>query len=79
MKGVLGPYQNDHFKFENSPQASATIGEIIAQQLATYVVEREAEAHPDRFTDAAMYFFRQQQLITSFVTALQTGLIVDNG
>jgi hypothetical protein len=79
LKGVLGPYQSDHFKFENTPQASATIGEIIAQQLATYVVEREAEAHPDRFTDAAMYFFRQQQLITSFVTALQTGLILDNG
>ena len=78
LRSVLGPYQNDHFKFENSPQASASIGEIIAQQLATYVVEREAENHSERFTDAAMYFYRQQQLITAFVTALQVSLIIEN-
>ena len=60
---------------ENSPEASATICETLAQQLASYVVEREAEMHPERFSDAAMYFARQQQLLPHFVIALQAGLV----
>jgi len=73
---VLGTYSESGFKQENSPQARASIAEIVAQQLAQYVVEREAETYPERFGDAAKYFFRQQQLIASFIVAAQVGLIV---
>lgn len=75
LKEVLGPYSTQGFKNENSPEARASIAEIVSQQLAQYVVEREAEAFPERFGDAAKYFFRQQQLIASFIVAAQVGLI----
>jgi hypothetical protein len=76
LKEVLGTYSENGFKHENSPQARASIAEIVSQQLAQYVVEREAETYPERFGDAAKYFFRQQQLIASFIVAAQVGLIV---
>ena len=75
LKNVFGAYASLGFEKENSPEASATISETLAQQLASYVVEREAEMHPERFRDAAMYFARQQQIVPDFVVALQAGLI----
>ena len=75
LKSIFGSYKTDGFENENSPEASATISETLAQQLASYVVEREAEMHPERFSDAAMYFARQQQLVPDFVVALQAGLV----
>ena len=75
LRYIFGSYKSDGFENENSPEASATISETLAQQLATYVVEREAEIHPEHFSDAAMYFARQQQLVPDFVVALQAGLV----
>lgn len=75
LKNIFGRYTSQGFENENSPEASATISETLAQQLASFVVEREAEVHPERFSDAAMYFARQQQLVTDFVIALQAGLV----
>ena len=75
LKNIFGAYKANGFENENSPEASATISETLAQQLASYVVEREAEMHQERFSDAAMYFARQQQLVPEFVVALQAGLV----
>ncbi len=75
LKNIFGAYTSKGFENENTPEASATICETLAQQLASYVVEREAEMHPERFSDAAMYFARQQQLLPHFVIALQAGLV----
>jgi hypothetical protein len=75
LNEVLGTYSEAGFKNENSPQAQATIAEIVSQQLAEYVVERESETYPERFGDAASYFFRQQQLIPLFIVVAQVGLI----
>ena len=75
LNEVLGTYSEDGFKNENTPQAQATIAEIVSQQLAEYVVERESETYPERFGDAASYFFRQQQLIPLFIVVAQVGLI----
>jgi hypothetical protein len=75
LKNIFGQWKSTGFENENTPEARATISETLAQQLATYVVEREAEMHPERFSDAAMYFARQQQLVPHFVIALQAGLV----
>jgi hypothetical protein len=75
LKNIFGAWTVSGFENENTPEASATICETLAQQLASYVVEREAEMHPERFSDAAMYFARQQQLLPHFVIALQAGLV----
>jgi hypothetical protein len=75
LKNIFGAWKASGFENENSSEASATICETLAQQLASYVVEREAEMHPERFSDAAMYFARQQQLLPHFVIALQAGLV----
>jgi hypothetical protein len=75
LKNIFGVHTLEGFENENSPEASATICETLAQQLSSYVVEREAEMHPERFSDAAMYFARQQQLLPHFAIALQAGLV----
>jgi hypothetical protein len=63
-------FVNDH-----STEAHATIGEIVAQQLAMYAVEREASKHPERFTDPSSAFARQQEFIPRFVQLLQIILL----
>lgn len=77
IKKILGPYIDNKFKNEDTPQALATMGEVVSQQIAAYLVEREQENYPDRFADAAAIFNRQQNLITDFVTIAQIGLIVE--
>ena len=77
MTQVFGKHNGEAFSNENSKEASATIVEVVSQQLASYLVEREAEGHPARFTDAAKYFIRQQQLIAQLLIPLQAGLLVE--
>jgi hypothetical protein len=72
---ILGRSSDDGFEFESSPEAQASIVEIVAQQLSIYAVERDAEKNPDRYIDAPSIFFRQQDFIPRFVVALQTGLL----
>lgn len=75
VKAIFGNHNGEGFENENSLEASATIAEILAHQLASYVVEREAENHPERFTDGAMFFARQQSLVPHFASSLQAGLV----
>lgn len=72
---ILGKSSKDGFEFESTPEAQASIVEIVAQQLSIYAVERDAEKNPDRYLDAPSVFFRQQDFIPRFVIALQTGLL----
>ena len=55
--------------------SAATIGEIVAQQLAIYAVEREASKHPERFTDPSSAFARQQEFVPRFIQLLQIILL----
>jgi hypothetical protein len=75
LNSLFGKHTGEGFENENSPEAGATIAELLAQQLASYVVEREAELHPERFSDAAMVFARQQHLVSQFAVTLQAGLV----
>ena len=72
---ILGRSSENGFEFESTPEAQASIVEIVAQQLSIYAVERDAEKNPDRYLDAPSIFFRQQEFIPRFVVALQTGLL----
>jgi hypothetical protein len=72
---ILGRSTEAGFEFESSPEAQASIVEIVAQQLSNYAVERDAEKNPDRYLDPTSVFFRQQEYIPRFVIALQTGLL----
>jgi hypothetical protein len=60
---------------DQSSEAHATIGEIVAQQLSIYAVEREAAKHPERFTDPSSAFARQQEFIPRFIQLLQIILL----
>jgi hypothetical protein len=75
LSTLFGKHIGDGFENENSPEAGATIAELLAQQLASYVVEREAELHPERFSDSAMIFARQQHYVAQFAVTLQAGLV----
>jgi hypothetical protein len=77
LQRVFGKHLGGEQGFINdqSPEAHATIGEIVAQQLAIYAVEREAAKHPERFTDPSSAFARQQEFIPRFIQLLQIILL----
>jgi hypothetical protein len=77
LQRVFGKHLGGEQGFVNdqSPEAHATIGEIVAQQLAIYAVEREAAKHPERFTDPSSAFARQQEFIPRFIQLLQIILL----
>lgn len=72
---VLGKSTPSGFENETTPAAQASIVEIVAQQLASYAVERDSEKHPDRYQDASSIFVKQQDFIPRFIIALQSGLL----
>jgi hypothetical protein len=72
---VLGKSTPSGFENETTPAAQASIVEIVAQQLASYAVERDSEKHPDRYQDASSVFVKQQDFIPRFIIALQSGLL----
>jgi hypothetical protein len=77
LQRVFGKHLGGEKGFVNdqSPEAHATIGEIVAQQLAIYAVEREASKHPERFTDPSSAFARQQEFVPRFIQLLQIILL----
>jgi hypothetical protein len=77
LQRVFGKHLGGEQGFVNdqSLEAHATIGEIVAQQLAIYAVEREAAKHPERFTDPSSAFARQQEFIPRFIQLLQIILL----
>ena len=80
LQRVFGKHLGSGQGFINdqSPEAHATIGEIVAQQLSIYAVEREAAKHPERFTDPSSAFARQQEFIPRFIQLLQIILLENN-
>ena len=72
---VLGKHTPNGFENETSPVAQASIAEIVAQQLASYAVERDSEKNPDRYQDASSIFSKQKEFIPRFIIALQSGLL----
>jgi hypothetical protein len=77
LQRVFGKHLGGDKGFVNdqSLEAHATIGEIVAQQLSIYAVEREAAKHPERFTDPSSAFARQQECIPRFIQLLQIILL----
>lgn len=77
LQRVFGKHLGGDKGFVNdqSLEAHATIGEIVAQQLSIYAVEREATKHPERFTDPSSAFARQQEFIPRFIQLLQIILL----
>jgi hypothetical protein len=77
LQRVFGKHLGGDKGFVNdqSLEAHATIGEIVAQQLSIYAVEREAAKHPERFTDPSSAFARQQEFIPRFIQLLQIILL----
>ena len=77
LQRVFGKHLGGEKGFVNdqSPEAHATIAEIVAQQLSIYAVEREASKHPERFSDPSSAFARQQEFIPRFIQLLQIILL----
>lgn len=77
LQRVFGKHLGEDKGFVNdqSPEAHATIAEIVAQQLAIYAVQREAIKHPERFTDPPSAFARQQEFVPRFIQLLQIILL----
>ena len=74
LKKVFGPHNGEKFLQEESDSALATISEIVASQLATYAVEKDAANNPIKYPDAASLFFRQREHHARIVATTQAGL-----
>lgn len=75
LQKIFGRWTDAGFQYEGTASAGATVGEVVAQHLSIYAVEREAVSHPERLTDASSIFVRQQELMPRFILALQAGLL----
>jgi hypothetical protein len=75
LKKIFGTHNGDKFANEESESALATISEIVANQLATYAVERDAANNPIKYQDASSLFFRQREHHIRIVATTQSGLI----
>lgn len=72
---IFGKHTGNGFEYEEGESALATTAEIVASQLAIYAVEQDAARNPIRYQDASSYFFRQQELVSRMVVAVQAGLL----
>lgn len=75
LKPLLGNHDGEGFAGDDSPAFKSALSEIIATEIAGYVLQREQEIHPQRNRDAASLFAAQQKLVIRFLKTLQIGLL----
>lgn len=75
LKPLLGKHVGEGFEGDDSPAFKSALSEIIATEIAGYVLQREQEIHPHRNRDAASLFAAQKKLVIRFLKTLQIGLL----
>lgn len=73
---LLGRYvDGSGFERENEPEARAVLAEIIAGELAEWLLVREAERYPERFRDAASALAQRRSRLRKYLPRCQ-GLLL---
>lgn len=75
LRPLLGKHLGAGFEGDNSPEFRSALSEIVATEIANYVLQREQEIHPSRNRDAASLISAQQKLVLRFLRALHLGLL----
>lgn len=76
LKNVLGTYDVGAAKFskEDDPVARAVLAEVVGLELASWLVEREANRRPELGWDPSRVISKQQERASRFVSVAQSAL-----
>ena len=74
--GVFGKYSDEKTKFleEDSAPARAVLAEVLANELAGFLTERDYDKRPDRLDDAPRVLRRRNEIAARLLTPLHRAL-----
>jgi hypothetical protein len=77
IRKLLGPHDGTQYKNIDSALVKAVISEIVAVELANYVIEADFSKKPHLYRDPASLIRKQKELTTRFNVAMQSSLLSD--
>jgi hypothetical protein len=77
IRKLLGPYANDKYANIDSHVVKAVFSEIVASELANYVIETEFAKRSHLYRDPSSLIRKQKELMTKFNVAMQISLLAE--
>ena len=77
IRKLLGAHDGTQYKNIDSTLVKAVISEIVAIELANYVIEADYSKKPQLYRDPASMIRKQKELTTRFNVAMQSSLLAD--
>jgi len=77
IRKLLGPYVNDKYANIDSHVVKAVFSEIVASELANYVIETEFAKRSHLYRDPSSLIRKQKELMTKFNVAMQISLLAE--
>ncbi len=77
IRKLLGMHDGMQYKNIDSALVKAVISEIVAVELANYVIEADFTKKPHLYRDPASLIRKQKELTTRFNVAMQSSLLAD--
>lgn len=77
IRKLLGVHDGTQYKNIDSALVKAVISEIVALELANYVIESDFSKKPHLYRDPASLIRKQKELTTRFNVAMQSSLLSD--
>ena len=77
IRRLLGTHNGNQYKNIDSALVKAVISEIVAVELANYVIEEDFLKKPHLYRDPASLIRKQKELTTRFNIAMQSSLLSD--
>lgn len=77
IRKLLGVYSNDKYTNIDSHVVKAVFSEIVASEIANYVIETDFAKRPHLYRDPSSLIRKQKELMTKFNVAMQSFLLAD--
>jgi hypothetical protein len=77
IRKLLGVYSNDKYTNIDSHVVKAIFSEIVASEIANYVIETDFAKRPHLYRDPSSLIRKQKELMTKFNVAMQSFLLAD--
>jgi hypothetical protein len=78
IRKLLGPHDGNQYTNIDSSTVKAVISEIVALELANYVIEADFVKKPHLYRDPASLIRKQKELTTRFNVAMQASLLSES-
>lgn len=77
IRKLLGAFSNDKYANIDSNVVKAVFSEIVASEIANYVIETDFAKRPHLYRDPSSLIRKQKELMTKFNIAMQNFLLSD--